>query len=420
MAIWKPAIGVLLVACREALTLENGLGRLPPMGYNSWNDLRCGNLTAAHIEEIADALVTTGLRDLGYEYLIIDDCWAIDRDPRTFEIVPDPIAFANGMKPVVDFVHSRGLKFGIYTDRGTSTCGLRPGSQGFESLDASTYASWGVDFLKEDSCNAPGAPEEAVKQYSLMRDALNATGRPIYFSLCGWKSWYAPWGYSLGNSWRISQDVNNWGNLFTAAMISSELAEWAKPGGWNDPDMLIGSDPTAAVYFSPTQSRTQFSLWAVLAAPLLMGVKISNINRYDLDTYTNKEVIDLNQDPLGKQGKILWEDCPKRDIKVMEQESYHDELPDCRQIWGKRLVDDAWAVLMINWAFDFSWAQVQVGPTLMEEMGFKYGAMVRDLWERTNLGVYQWYEERVPGNFGSKLFKFTPPVFESRRLETLV
>ena len=186
----------------------------------------------------------------------------------------------------------QGLKFGIYTDRGNLTCAGRPGAGGHEQLDAETFASWGVDYLKEDSCNATQNHDEAFYEYGLMRDALNQvklrcfsplhhgaqTGRHIYFSLCGWHSWYSPVGSGIANSWRISGDCNKWLSIVEAILVNQALSHNAGPGGWNDPDMLVGSSHLAAVYNTPDQSRTQFSLWSIMAAPLLIGSNILNMS----------------------------------------------------------------------------------------------------------------------------------------------
>merc|ERR1740121_843530 len=290
------------VLALRAEGLDNGVGLTPAMGYNTWNDFRCDGIKAENVQKDADAIVAHGLDKVGYEYVNIDDCWAVSRNETTGVIVEDPEAFPEGMKAVADYVHSKGLKFGIYTDRGSYTCVGRPGSQGYEQVDAQTYASWGVDFLKEDSCNAPTDHSEAFDQYSLMRDALNATGRPIYFALCGWRAWYAPEGGSLGNSWRYGWDVNNWNGAWSNSIAPSvDLVQFARPGAWNDPDALLGSTPGSAVSLTQTQSRTQFTLWAMMAAPLMIGAQLLGLSEFDLETYKNTEVIAVDQDELGKQ-----------------------------------------------------------------------------------------------------------------------
>jgi alpha-galactosidase len=216
--------------------LTSRTSSLAPNRYNTWDDFRCGGINAENVKKVADAFIKYGLDKVGYEYVGIDDCWAKGRDKTTGVIIEDPKAFPDGMKSLVDYVHSKGLKFGIYTDRGTATCVGRPGSQGHETIDAQTYAKWGVDLVKEDSCSAPTDHNSSFEQYGLMRDALNATGRPIYFALCGWSDWYAPVGKTLGNSWRFGYDVNDWNSAFGNAIQRSaitgprSLAQYAGPG----------------------------------------------------------------------------------------------------------------------------------------------------------------------------------------------
>jgi len=169
-------------------------------------------------------------------------------------------------------------------------------NQGYETLDANTYAAWGVDYLKEDSCNATGDHNASFAQYGAMRDALNATGRPIYFDLCGWSSWYAPVGKTLGNAWRVGYDVNNWGGVMNNALaVDKNLAQYAGPGGWNDIDALLGTNPATAVHLTQPQSRTQFNLWALLSAQLIIGGSILSLNAFDLATYSNQALIAINQ-----------------------------------------------------------------------------------------------------------------------------
>ena len=230
-------------------------------------------------------MVDSGLLKLGYEYLNIDDCWASARNTTgDNRLIADPKFFPSGMKSLADYVHSKGLKFGIYTDRGSLTCAQRPASGGFETIDAQTFADWGVDFLKEDSCYSPDVPEVAFQQYGLMRDALIKTGRPIFFSLCGWHDWYAPEGASLANSWRMAGDGYGWSQVFNAIRTSEKLYPFAKPGAWNDPDMLLGSSHQASNFMTEKQSRFQFSLWSVIAAPLLLSSNMLNMTAYDFET----------------------------------------------------------------------------------------------------------------------------------------
>jgi alpha-galactosidase len=292
-----------------AVSLDNGLGLTPQMGYNTWNDFRCDGLTASSVQQIADRIVELGLDKLGYRYLNIDDCWSNELS-SSGQLIEDPSAFPDGMRALVDYVHARGLFFGIYTCRGTRTCAFRPGSKNLEHHHAEQFASWGIDYVKEDSCFASNEHHHAFDEYATMRDALNSTGRPIFFSLCGWNAWYAPRGASLANSWRIAPDCDEWANVYVAIRTNEQLAAFAGPGGWNDPDMLVGSDTNAAVHLSPQQVQTQFSMWAVMASPLLIGSSILHMPPTDLATYSNDEVIRIDQDPLGVQGEPVWSNCP--------------------------------------------------------------------------------------------------------------
>lgn len=284
------------------------------MGYNTWNDFRCSpDMNAAAVMALADKMVELGLDKLGYRYLNLDDCWQLEQLTPAGELQPDPVAFPDGMRPVADYVHSRGLMLGLYSCRGWKTCAFRGASAGHEATHARQFAEWGVDYLKHDSCWASGSTEVAFAQYALMRDALNATGRPILYSLCGWSSWYAPQGASLSHSWRISADCDEWANIYVAIRTNEQLAEHAAPGAFNDPDMLLGSAVDAPAHLTPMQVQSQFSMWAVMAAPLLIGSRLLSMPATDLATYTNAEVIAVSQDVLGVQGRPVWSNCPQYD-----------------------------------------------------------------------------------------------------------
>jgi len=376
---------------------DNGVGRTPAMGYNTWNDFRC-NINEKDILSSADAMVSQGLNKLGYVYVNIDDCWASSR-ASDGTIVAEASAFPHGIKYIADYVHNKGLKFGIYSDRGTKTCAGRPGSQGFEKKDADTYASWGVDYLKEDSCNAPSDHNTAFQQYGTMRDALNATRREIYFSLCGWNSWYAPEGWSLGNSWRIAGDCNTWPNVLNAIDTNAPLVQYARPGGWNDPDMLIGSDSAAAAHLTQAQSRTMFSQWCVMTAPLLIGSNIRALNSWDLQTYSNTELIAINQDPAGKQGS-----------RLAGGNLYQGTTKSTFNVWGKKLQDGSAVLIFLNNAG--SAADVTCDSSCFSAMGFTPSEKltVRDLWSHTNIGTVPatgYTAKAVPGNGGSVTLKFS-------------
>lgn len=289
---------------------DNGLAVTPPMGWNSWNHFAC-NVSASLIEGEADAMVASGMKAAGYRYVVIDDCWQVGRDANG-NILADPQRFPQGIKPVADYVHGKGLKFGIYSDVGDHTCQMRPGSRGHEYQDALQYARWGVDYLKYDWCNKGGL--DARSAYATMSDALRATGRPIVFSICNWgeeQPWL--WGAQAGgNLWRTTQDIwDAWSGRRDFALgvldildLQVNLGVYAKPGHWNDPDMLeIGNGG-----MTDAQYRAQFSLWAILAAPLIAGNDLRQMSAATRATLTNREVIAVDQDALGIEGRRVWKD----------------------------------------------------------------------------------------------------------------
>jgi alpha-galactosidase len=281
----------------------NGLALTPPMGWNSWNKFAC-NVNEATVRATADAMANSGMRDAGYVYVVVDDCWHGPRDADGF-ITADKEKFPSGIKALADYVHSKGLKFGIYSDAGRHTCGGRPGSQGHEYQDALTYARWGVDYLKYDWCDT--GSRNAEEAYELMADALRASGRDILFSMCEWgnaKPWL--WASNVGNLWRTTGDVidhwegkydYSWG-VVSIVDMNEPLWPHAGPGHWNDPDMLeIGNGG-----LSDSEYRSHFSLWAMMAAPLIAGNDIANMSEATRAILLNGEVIAVDQDPLGVQG----------------------------------------------------------------------------------------------------------------------
>lgn len=279
--------------------LANGLGSTPPMGWNSWNHFNCF-IDEKMIRDTADALVSTGLAKLGYRYVNIDDCWAeISRDDKGY-LVPKKSTFPSGMKALADYVHGKGLKLGIYSDAGYFTCSKQmPGSLDREEQDAKTFASWGIDYLKYDNCNNDGS--KPLVRYPVMTQALMNAGRPIFFSLCEWGDMHpATWGFKIGNSWRTTNDISdNWDSMISRADQNEVYAEYARPGGWNDPDMLeIGNGG-----MTKDENVVHFSLWAISKAPLLIGCDVRNTTKDIIDIIANKEAIAINQDKLGVQAK---------------------------------------------------------------------------------------------------------------------
>ena len=311
----------------------DGLALTPPMGWNSWNKFGC-DVDEKLIRETADAIVTSGMKAAGYQYVIIDDCWHGERDGQGF-IQPDRKRFPSGMKALGDYIHAKGLKFGIYSDVGAKTCGGRPGSRGHEYQDAKTYASWGVDYLKYDWCNSEGL--NPLGAYTTMRDALFATGRPMVFSICEWgdnKPW--EWAKTVGHLWRTTGDITHcwdceenhgtWSSFGIMRILDKNrgLKIHAGPGRWNDPDMLeVGNGMTA------NEDRAHFSMWAMLAAPLIAGNDVRSMSTATKEILTNSEVIAVGQDRLGIQG-----------FPAISEEGL--------EIWAKPLSNDEWAICFLN------------------------------------------------------------------------
>ncbi|XP_019458339.1 PREDICTED: alpha-galactosidase-like isoform X2 [Lupinus angustifolius] len=337
--------------------LDNGIGHTPPMGWNSWNHFGC-NINEEIIRETADAMVSTGLAALGYQYINIDDCWGeLNRDSQG-NMVAKASTFPSGMKALADYVHSKGLKLGIYSDAGNLTCSQQmPGSLGHEDQDAKTFASWGIDYLKYDNCANNGiSPKE---RYPPMSEALLNTGRPIFFSLCEWgQEDPATWGKSVGNSWRTTGDIeDNWDSMTSRADINDQWASYAGPGGWNDPDMLeVGNGG-----MTTEEYRAHFSIWALAKAPLLIGCDIRTLDVTTQELLNNSEVIAVNQDNLGVQGKK---------VKSM----------DGLEVWAGPLSDNKVAVVI--WNRNSYTATVTAS---FSDIGLESGTSVdaRDLWDHS-------------------------------------
>jgi alpha-galactosidase len=344
----------------------------PPMGWNSWNHF-AGRVTDADVRSAADTLVNSGMRDAGYTYVNVDDTWEGKRDAQgvlhTNERFPD-------MKALGDYIHSKGLKFGIYSSPGAKTCGGFEGSLGHEEQDAKMYAGWGVDYLKYDLCSfqdnmrevraehpdEPGAAKDLmIAAYRKMGDALKATGRPFLYSLCQYgvdQPW--KWGLEVGaQMWRTTDDIDDsYGRMITIGFSQAGLSKYAGPGHWNDPDMLeIGNGK-----MTEDEYRTHMSLWVLLAAPLIAGNDLSKMTEADKNLLMNKEAIAIDQDALGKQGDRLYQ---SGDFDV----------------WTKPLSDGRVAVGLFN----RSWDNRDVSVDLAE-IGFRDGARLRDVWKQKDLG----------------------------------
>ncbi|XP_050255898.1 alpha-galactosidase-like isoform X1 [Quercus robur] len=334
--------------------LANELAPTPPMGWNSWNHFAC-HIQEELIRETADAMVSTGLAALGYKYINLDDCWAqLNRDSKG-NLVPKASTFPSGIKALADYVHSKGLKLGIYSDAGNETCSRQmPGSLGYEEQDANTFASWRVDYLKYDNCYNDGtSPKE---RYPKMSKALLNSGRPIFFSLCEWgQEDPATWAARIGNSWRTTGDIqDSWESMISRADQNDKWASYAGPGGWNDPDMLeVGNGG-----MTTEEYRAHFSIWALAKAPLLIGCDIRSMDNMTFELLSNKEVIAVNQDKLGVQGKKVKKDG---DLEV----------------WAGPLSDNKVAIIL--WNRGLSKATV---TAYWSDIGLKPETVVsaRDLW----------------------------------------
>ena len=352
------------------------LALTPPMGWNSWNTFRM-DISEELIKETVDLFIEKGLKDAGYEYIVIDDGWQSHRDSYG-NIIANTEKFPSGIKALIEYVHSKDLKFGIYSDAGYETCGGLPGSRGYEYQDARTYASWGVDFLKYDWCHTGN--QSAPDSYRLMKNALIKVGRPVVFSICEWgtsQPW--TWASEVGNLWRTTFDIRpcwDCGELtlsngrqvenfigFTKILDQQVgLESYAGPGRWNDPDMLeVGNGN-----LSYDENIAHFSLWCILAAPLMLGNNVKNMTDEVLDIITNVEVVAVNQDPLGRQGR-----------KVKDEGD--------SEVWSKELHDGGRAVLLFNRSenekeIHFLWSEVG----LPQYLNFN----VRDLWERKEKGKF--------------------------------
>ncbi len=322
--------GAVLLSLNAAAEQKfEGLADTPPMGWNSWNTFDC-DVDENMIREMADAMVETGMRDAGYEYINIDDCWHGERDEEG-NIQVSEEHFPSGMKALADYVHSKGLKLGIYSDAGYTTCAGRPGSRGYEYQDARTYAEWGIDYLKYDWCDTENI--NPIGAYTTMRDALHKAGRPIYYSICEWgdnQPW--EWAQDIGHSWRATGDIYpcwdcayNWGSWSSLGVLKIldirkdlRLRQYAGPGHWNDYDMMeVGNGMTEA------EDRSHFSLWAMLNSPLITGNDLRSMSDTTRKILTNKDVIALNQDPRGVEA-MRYIDAG--DLNVFLKPLANDEL----------------------------------------------------------------------------------------------
>lgn len=391
---------VLLSSLRwtAVLAADNGLAITPQMGWNTWNHFGC-DISEDTILSAAQAIIANNLTDFGYEYVIMDDCWhAPSRDNQTGAPVADPAKFPNGIKDLSDKIHAMGLKFGIYSDAGTYTCGGRFGSLGYEDIDAKTYAEWGVDYLKYDNCyneGLSGTPHISHERYANMSRALNATGRPILYSMCNWGE-DGPWNFAqnIANSWRISGDImDNFDRYddrcpctsvidcklpgFHCAMtriidFAAPVGQKAGPGHWNDLDMLeIGNGGMTL-----DEYVTHFSMWSILKSPLILGNDVTNMTNETLTIITNKAIIDINQDAAGSPANRMW----KRSV---------DEGGDL-SLWAGSLVNNTFVFALLNTAPAAQTVQVDFADVFFDQ-GKVYQTQpyeVFDLWQKDDEGTW--------------------------------
>lgn len=360
------------------------LADTPPMGWNSWNTFAC-DINEDLIKDMANVMVASGMKDAGYEYINIDDCWHGERDENGF-IQVDKKRFPSGMKALADYVHAKGLKLGIYSDAGDKTCGGKPGSNGFEYQDALQYSRWGVDYLKYDWCNTENLNAEGA--YRTMRDALFAAKRPIVLSICEWgdnKPWL--WGKEMGHLWRTTGDIidcwdcevdhgtwSSWG-IMRILDMQDGLRNYAGPGHWNDPDMMeVGNA------MSVNEDRAHFSIWAMLAAPLIAGNDLRDMSEEAKAILTNKDIIAVNQDKLGVQ-------------------AFKYKVENDIEYWFKPLADKSWAMMILNRGeksktINFNWKKEAVIDPYFPIKGNKYKTdfknsryQITDLWGNNSVGT---------------------------------
>jgi alpha-galactosidase len=381
--IW---IFIMITGIIQAQKFE-GLALTPPMGWNSWNTFET-RIDETLIRETAEALLESGMQKAGYAYIVIDDGWEAMARDSLGNLIPDPERFPGGMKALGDYLHSRGFKFGIHNCAGNTTCSGYPGGRGHEFQDARTYASWGVDYLKYDWCDHGTA--DARETYKTMSDALYAAGRPVVFSLCEWgnnRPW--EWGHEVGHLWRTTGDVTDcydcqevysmgW-KYILASQIG--LEKYAGPDAWNDPDMLEVGNPG----LSMAESRAMFSLWCMLAAPLMAGNDVRMMSDDIKASLTNKEAIAIDQDPLGKQG-------------------YQFMLHLSKEIWVKELSDGAWAVCFFNTGDES--LNVRVNWAHLSVLNGQY--KIRDLWQKKDIGTTKALFKAAIPSHDVILLKMTP------------
>lgn len=365
----------------EAHETPDHLMETPPMGWNSWNTFAC-DIDEDLIKETADAMVESGMKEAGYEYINIDDCWMASERDEDGNLQSDPETFPNGIEGVAEYVHEKGLKLGIYSSAGTETCQGLPASLGHEEQDAESFAKWGVDYLKYDNCNNQGVDPQT--RYKRMWDALDATGRDIVKSQCSWGSYDEwTWAGDLGaNLWRTTGDItDSWSKIMDILDQQVGLAEYAEPGHWNDPDMLeVGNAGLSA-----RESRSHFSLWCILAAPLLTGNDLRELDEETRDILTNEEVLAIDQDPAGIQGS-----------KRKDTGDY--------EVWAKPLANGDIAVCLLNRSNTSGTIAIDVDEFDLENAA---AYILRDVWKMKEVATANTIRAFVPAH-GVALYRIRP------------
>ncbi|WP_417291011.1 glycoside hydrolase family 27 protein [Corallibacter sp.] len=355
------------------------LAETPPLGWNSWNTFAT-DIDEQLVKDIADQFVELGLKDAGYEYIVLDDGWMAKERDKNGNLMAHPEKFPSGMKALADYIHSKGLKFGLYNCAGATTCAGYPGSRGHEYQDALLYASWDVDYLKYDWCDTDKLNAEGA--YITMRDAIKSAGRPIVFSICEWgdnEPW--KWAKDVGHSWRVTGDIVNcwdcelghgsWASFGVWKIINlrKNIRKAAGPGHWNDFDMMeVGNGMTDA------EDRSHFAMWSMLASPLILGNDLRTISEETLKTISNKNVIAVNQDPLGIQG-----------FRFLNENNI--------EIWVKPLDNESWAMVFVNMNnepinLNFDWNKHMIGDDINNRiLDVKHNVYkINDLFNNTSLG----------------------------------
>lgn len=381
------ALGLSITALAQGNTHQletgkfNGLANTPPMGWNSWNTFET-HIDEKLVKETADIMVASGMVAAGYNYIVLDDGWMTRERDKDGNLVPDPVKFPSGMKALIEYVHSKGLKFGLYNCAGTKTCAGYPGTRGYEYQDARFYASLNIDFLKYDWCNTAGI--NAKEAYATMSNALKTAGKPIVFSLCEWgdnQPW--EWGEPIGNLWRVSGDIypcfdcehkhpENWSSWGVMKIVEmrKDIRKYSGPDHWNDFDMLeVGNGMTFA------EDKSHFTMWSMLASPLIAGNDFRKMSKETLSILTNKEIIAINQDKLGIQ-------------------AFRYSAEDGIEIWVKPLSDGNWAVTFLNRSdvtkkINFDWKK-----HIIKDVDFNFEAnfekqafKIKDLWKNKEAGT---------------------------------